>query len=263
MQHENQKTLGTRTRSVAALLLVLVLIAHPALADPAPATAVDEQATTVRALLLPDAETRLASMQTGRVIAVNASLGATFAKEELLVELDCQDRRAQLRVVLAQIPGAREQSQALRRLQALGQAGEVDVTVAISEYSRLQELAQQLLGAVEDCFIRAPWAGRVSAVYVREFSTVAPGEPLLELVRSGPLRVQMNLPSQLGPSLRAGMPFTLTVDETGTRHAGRLEQINARIDPVSRSIEVQGRLDTIDERLLPGMSGQVQLRKRP
>lgn len=254
---------ASRLSGVSLLCAVCCVLSQPVLADTAPPPEASEQTTTVRALLLPDAETSLASVRLGQVSLLNASLGSTFARGDVLVELDCREPKAQLRVVQAQVPGAREKHQALQRLQSLGQASEVDVALAGSEFSSLQEQAGQLRGIVDQCQIRAPWAGRVSAVHVREFSTVAPGEPLLELVKTGPLRVQMNLPSRLSPSLRAGLPFVLMVDETGSEHMGKIEAINSRIDPVSQTIEVRGRLDEIDDILLPGMSGRVRLLDRP
>ncbi len=253
----------SRLSGLALLWAVCCVVSQPVLADAAAPAEDGERAIMVRALLLPDADTSMGSVRLGQVSQVNASLGSAFAKDDVLVELDCREPKAQLRVVQAQAPGAREKHQALQRLQSLGQASEVDVALAASELKSLQEQAGQLRGIVDQCVIRAPWAGRVSAVHVREFSTVAPGEPLLELVKTGPLRVQMNLPSRLSPALRAGLPFLLMVDETGSEHIGKIEAINSRIDPVSQTIEVGGRLDEIDDMLLPGMSGRVRLLDRP
>jgi hypothetical protein len=69
--------------------------------------------------------------------------------------------------------------------------------------------------------------------------TVTPGQPLLDLVRSGVLLLKLNVPSRWTSGLKIDQDFEVTVDETGKTYPARVQRINSRIDPVSQTIELE------------------------
>ena len=211
----------------------------------------------IRALLHPNGEATLGSQRLGRVVQLPANIGTPFTRGQLLVELDCSEPRAQIDVLKVELAGAVETYEAKLVLKGLEQASDIEVALAASAVQKIKAQIKQLSVQVDQCTVTAPWAGWVTKVHVRSFSTVNPGMPLLDLVRSGPLRVRMNVPSDLAGTIRAGSRFSVRVDETGKDYEGRLIHLNAKVDPVSQILEVEGQLDRVYPGLLPGMSGEA------
>ena len=112
---------------------------------------------------------------------------------------------------------------------------------------------------VTQCTIKAPWAGRVAKVHVKNFMSATPGQPLLDLVMSGPLRLKLNLPSRLVGRVTRGTRLNVTIDETGKTYEARVSAVNSRVDTVSQTVEVEAMITKPYPELLPGMSGVADL----
>ena len=71
----------------------------------------------------------------------------------------------------------------------------------------------------------------------------------------------MIVPSKWLAWLKVGDKFSVHVDELNRSFTGRVDRLGARIDPVSQSISLAGRIDGVHAQLLPGMSGIASFEK--
>lgn len=227
-------------------------------ADPDGLAALADEPPDIRVLLAPSLETTLVSPMAGRVDAVNASLGGRFAKGDTLVRFDCDEQRARLAMAEAEAGAAKENHSAKQRMQALRQAGEVEVALAAIEVERTRAQVRMHSVQVGHCRVRAPFDGRIAKVEVQPYQGVNLAEPLLEIVSNGPLKLRLNVPSRWLGWLRPGAGFAVLIDETDRRYAAKVSAINARVDAVSQTIELEGEIVEEAPELLPGMSGTAQ-----
>ena len=51
---------------------------------------------------------------------------------------------------------------------------------------------------------------------------VTPGQPLVDLVKSGPLKLRLNVPSRVLASVKVGQMFEVSIDETGKAYQARV-----------------------------------------
>lgn len=188
---------------------------------------------------------------------VYAALGQPFNKDRVLVELDCDEPKAKLAMVKAELSAATEQYEAKLRMQGLEQASDVEVALAAAEVAKSKAQTDLINFQISQCYIRAPWTGSAAKLHVKNYMSVSAGQPLLDLVRSGLMRVKANVPSKWLKQLKPNDRFTVKVDETGKTYEARLRLINSRIDPVSQTIEIEGTMLEQHDDLLPGMSGQA------
>ena len=247
---------GPTAALVAATSLLLAATAWPAWAAQALPAAVEPDMP--RALLVPDRETTLVAQMVGTVQKLGGELGGAFREGATLVRFDCNEQRARSGIAQAELDSAQQQHQAKVRLQGLNAAGGVEVSLAAAAVARARaqlELGKAQLG---QCHVGAPYAGRISRLHVKEFQGVSVGQPLVEIVSSGPLRVRVNVPSRWLGWLQPGGPFELQVDETGKTYPAKVMAINARVDAASQTIEVEGRLLQDHAELLAGMSGNAR-----
>lgn len=237
-----------------ALLAGLVAAPMAALAQTT-GTAARSDAGGVRALVLPNGETVLASPVAGRITAMNVGLGRSFRQGAVLISLDCGEPEARLAMATADMASATEEYEAKLRMQGLDQASDVEVALAASAVAKAKAQADLFKFQISQCSIQAPWDGQTANLHVRSHMTVTPGQPLLDLVRSGVLLLKLNVPSRWATSLKNGQEFQVAVDETGNSYPARVQRINSRVDPVSQTIELEATFLRRHADLLPGMSG--------
>jgi multidrug efflux pump subunit AcrA (membrane-fusion protein) len=111
--------------------------------------------------------------------------------------------------------------------------------------------------------VRAPFAARIAKVYVKPFQTVAEGTPLFDLVSDGDLKIRLNVPSPWLARLKEDMPIQVRLLETGKTYPAHISAINARVDAVAQTIELEARFDEAHADVRPGMSGVAQLPGTP
>jgi membrane fusion protein, multidrug efflux system len=254
------------TRMALALFLALSLPAsaqqktqpiQPAPAAPAPQSQPPAQQPTVEiaALIVAGEETTLSSQMAGKIKDIRVGLGDQFRSGARLIEFDCSEQQAQLDAADAEYRAARETHLARLRLQALGAAGELEVTVAAATADKARSQVTLRAAQLAYCRVDAPFAGNVARLRVKPAESVPAGQPLIDIVNPGSLKAQMFVPAAWIAWLKPGVPVNITFKETGQTHRAKISKINARVDGVSQQLEVEARLEKGEGRLLPGMVG--------
>jgi RND family efflux transporter MFP subunit len=247
-------SLSLKSLALAGLLgsAALAAVAQPAATSTArPA----EDPYAIRVLLAPALETTLVSQVVGRIAAVNVNLGDKFAKGKTLISFDCGEQSARLQMANAELASARDTHEAKLRLQGLQQAGEVEVSMAANNTAKAQAQVSLYRAQLSQCAIVAPFSGRAVKIAVKPHQGVNQAQPLIEIVSDGPLKLRLNAPAKWVSWLKPGTPFEVTIDETGKRYKAKVSALNARIDAVSQTIELEATIADTAPDLLPGMSG--------
>jgi multidrug efflux pump subunit AcrA (membrane-fusion protein) len=114
--------------------------------------------------------------------------------------------------------------------------------------------------ALAESLVRAPFAGEIAE------RSVAPGEyvtvqtPLLTLVRTDPLRLELQVPQERIASIHEGQRVALTVDAyPGTLFEGQVRYVSAAVDRASRAMVVEAVIPNGDRRLRPGMFAEARI----
>lgn len=262
--------MNATTTAFAAMLAGATALLPSALAQKAASPAMAPAASAVqqparpgdpnaiRVLLAADPETTVAAAMNGNVQVLGVTLGQVVTKGKPLVQMDCAEPRARLGMAEAELFGARETLHAKSALRQLDAVGDTELNLARSASDRATSAVTLARAQVGYCTVPAPFSGRVAKVYVRAHESVSAGAPLVDLVSDGPIKLRLNIPSRLLREVKVGSEFNVDVTETGKRYPARVSAINARVDAVAQSIEIEGRLQTRPPELLPGMSGIAQ-----
>ncbi len=226
----------------------------PAPAMPAPA-ATAEDPNAIRVLLSPDVETTLVAQMVGQISHLQAQLGARVPKGRTIVRFDCGEAQARLRMAQAENTSAQETLTVKQDLRKLNAAGDMEVSLAASEVEKTHAAIEVSRAQLAHCTVAAPFTGRIVRVHVKPFQGVSVGAPLLEMVSDGPLKIRLNVPSRWLRQLKQGTPFEVAINETGQTYLAKVTAINARVDSVAQTIELEARMDKAHPELLAGMSG--------
>lgn len=213
----------------------------------------------IRVLLSPELETTLVSQMVGRISSLNAALGAPVAKGKTLVTFDCSEATARLRMAQAEHASAEETWSAKTRLRQLDAAGDMEVAMASAAVNRAEAAISLSRAQLAQCTVTAPFSGRIVKTHVKPHQGVNVGSPLIEMISDGPLKLRLNVSSKLLRELRVGTIFEVDIDETGKTYTAAITAINARVDAVAQSIELEARIRGNPTELLAGMTGIARL----
>jgi len=217
----------------------------------------------IRVLLSPQLETTLISQMVGRIATLNASLGAPVAKGRVVVAMDCGEATARLQMADAELSSARETLNAKTRLRDLDAAGEMEVALAAAAVDKAKGAIALARAQVSQCTVVAPFSGRIAKLHVKPHQGVNVGTPLVDLVSDGPLKLRLNVPSLLLRQLRVGTSFEVDIDETGRTYSAKVTAINARVDAIAQTVELEARIVGHPSELLAGMSGVARFKLAP
>ncbi len=236
-------------------LFVGALFAQPSTPEPQPSAAKAHQKTEVRVLLVAEREALLSSAIAARITALPIPLGGTFKTGDVLAQFDCTEQNARLGIAEAEVASAHATMLAKRKLQAYHSTSELEVLVASAALAKAQAEVNLVRAQIRNCTVLAPFSGAVSRMRIRTFETIAPGQPILEIVDNSSLRFQLHVPSHFLSFLQIGSRFDVKIDETDHTYPARVLAIGGRIDPASRTIEILATIDGVFKELVAGMSG--------
>lgn len=228
---------------------------------PAPISAATPAATpmadphAIRVLLTPELETILASQMLGRIASVNVGLGTRVVKGRVLMSFDCSEADARLRMAQAEYANAKESLDVKERLRKLDAAGDTEVLLAKTLADKAKAAISLTQVQMGQCLVKAPFSGYVVKLHVKPAQGVNVGVPLLEMVSDGPMKLRLNVPSRWLHALKVGTAFEVAIDETRKTYSAKVTAINARVDAVAQTVELEARVEGQPVELLAGMSG--------
>ena len=201
----------------------------------------------------------MSAQMAGKIKKLNLAIGQSFQAGSSLVEFDCEESQAKLDALNADYLAARETHLAKLRLQGLGAASDLEVTLAAAAGEKAKSQVRQQESQLAFCQIKAPYAGRVVRLKAKLAESVAPNQPILEIVADGDLKATVNVPTNQAIGLRVGAPLTIQFREGGPKHTAKVSRLNARIDGVSQSMEVEAVFTgpKAGAGVLPGMIGRA------
>jgi membrane fusion protein, multidrug efflux system len=141
---------------------------------------------------------------------------------------------------------ARQSNQAIQSAEAAVESARSQVAIAQK--------------AVADATIRAPYAGYISNRPVAVGEYVTPASNVATLLRTNPIKLQLQVQEAEVPFITPGMGVSLEVDAHRDRKfAGQVSAVNPAIDPVSRAATVEVMVENSDNALRSGMFATARI----
>jgi membrane fusion protein, multidrug efflux system len=233
-----------------------------------PARAEPEEPVEMIGVLTPVAEVTLVAPGFARLATIEVELGDRVAADELVAVMDLRSERSELASATAAWKAARAERERLELELEQARAERADVE-QLEDFVSAAELrerrhAEQLAAArqrsadatlsqqrshveaaakrVSEAELRAPFAAEVAHRYVDPGATLTAGEPIVALI-SEARRVRFAVPEQHGARLRLGAPVVIGFGDAGVDIHGEVSAIAPEIDPATRLVFAEARLD--------------------
>ncbi|EGW22754.1 HlyD family secretion protein [Methylobacter tundripaludum SV96] len=235
------------------MILALALAQAPALAEPpAPAE------LHLRAQLKARQSTMIASEISARISQLKLHDGERFSAGQVLIGFHCTLEEAQLSKAQATLGKKIRTYEVNQQLETRRSIGALELAVSKAESEEAKADLRIAQAMVDRCVIHAPFSGKVSEVIARPYQSVRPGDPLLEILDDKDLEVEFMASSRSMPNLAPGKRFRVTLDEVAKSYQAEITRIGGKVDPVSQTVKVYGRIIDKADELLPGMSGAIE-----
>jgi membrane fusion protein, multidrug efflux system len=252
-------------------------------------------ASSSRALVLPGTlqplqETTLYPQTSGYIRNWNVDIGDKVKKGTLLAEIDTPEleqelrqARAQLEQMRASVVQARANNefsrQALARYEQLTPAGlaseqdlekqraqaavdSASISVATATVDAQKANIDRITKLQAFAKVTAPFDGIVTSrsIDVGALVTAGNGSPLFKVTATDPVRVFVQVPQDMAPSVRRELVATVTIREyPGRNFQGTVARTSGALDSVSRTLTAEIRIPNPNNELLTGMYAQVSL----
>src|SRR5918998_2175028 len=165
--------------------------------------------------------------------------------------------RTQRDTARARVNSARQQLES-----ALNTARQSNQAIQTAEAAVTSARAQVAIAqkAVADAVIRAPYAGYISNRPVAVGEYVTPSGIIATVLRTNPIKLQLQVQESEVPFITPGMGVSLEVDAHRERKfAGRVTAVNPAIDPVSRAATIEAAIENGDNALRSGMFATARI----
>ena len=230
-------------------------------ASPEPRLAAPEDRILVQTWA--ESEAVISSPIVGLIQYIPSRLGQRFEKGEPLLRFECTENEAKAQIAQAELSGAQENLEAKIRLKSLEAASELEVTLAAAQVAKAEGQHKLSQHQLSQCVLPAPFSGFVVRIMGKPFQTTTVGQPLLEVISAGVPKLRVSASSRLFKRFAVGTPMRVRIDETGQTYSAQVSLINARIDPVNQTFEMEARIEGAAPDLLPGMSGTAVIPAPP
>ncbi len=151
-----------------------------------------------------------------------------------------------------------------KELLAMLKAGptKTEIAVALAEVDEAASRVHLAQAKLDECILRAPFAGVITEVFVRPGDLATPRTKLLKMMDPSSLVVRIGLPESSAAAIRAGTKAEVRLD------AFPEKVFNARIDRIYPRLELGSRTRIIEIKiiepvtLIPGLFARVSVQGR-
>lgn len=186
--------------------------------------------------------------------------GQTVAKGQVLVRLDADVEKAQLRSAEAQLVLARSNAQRARSLVRSSAGTEASLDKAESELRVAQATIEQLKAQIDKKVVAAPFSGVLGVRKVDVGAYLQPGTPIVTLQDLSVMLADFSVSQKDLPRVGVGQPIRLTTDAwPGRVFAGKVTAIEPLVEARSGMVAVQAGLPNPDGALRPGLFAKIEV----
>jgi len=210
--------------------------------------------------LTPIAGVSVSSEVAGKVKALHFNSGETVKEGDLLVELDSDTDRAELKGLEAEYQLARAQLQRREKMITKKFVSQADYDEHKAALLQTEAAMDAKRTRIQKKSIHAPFSGELGIRKISLGWYLKEGEEIVTLVQLDPINLDFTLPERNLRYLADQQEITATVQAyPGERFTGRIAALDPSVDHGSRSVNVRAKLDNRDKRLRPGMFVQVHI----
>ena len=156
------------------------------------------------------------------------------------------------------------QLEAAKELLAMLEAGPTKTEIAVQQAAVDEAAAKQALAQakLDECLLKAPFAGVITQVFVRPGDLATPRAPLLKMMDPSSLVVRAGLPESCAANIRKGTEAVVRLDAyPGRTFRARIERVYPQLEWESRTRIIEAKvMDPVE--LIPRLFVRISVQGR-
>ncbi|MEM7172202.1 MAG: efflux RND transporter periplasmic adaptor subunit [Pseudomonadota bacterium] len=201
---------------------------------------------------------KIKSDSRGRISTLNADRGASVSLDEILVQLDPEDRPARLSEAEALEAQRLLEYEAAQKLSEKGFRAETQLAAAKAAYEEAKAKVSAAQVELDNTNIRAPFGGLIDNRMVEIGDFVDIGDPIAEVVDLDPILVVAQVNEAGVEYLTLGQKGEVRL-VTGQRLEGRLRFISSVADSATRTFRIELEVANPNRKIPDGVSADIRL----
>jgi membrane fusion protein (multidrug efflux system) len=202
----------------------------------------------------------LATEVSGLVRSVEFRSGEDVAAGQLLVQLNADAERANLRALEVTADLAQTVLERDRQQFAIGAISKAVLDADEHDLRLKRRQIEQQAAVVDRKAVQAPFAGRLGITTLQPGQYLNPGDRIVSLQQIDRLYVDFSLPQQDVARVHRGQTVKLSVDAwPGKSFTAQVSTIDPRVDSATRTLQLQAVVPNPRRELLPGMYVTVEV----
>ncbi|OXY81604.1 efflux RND transporter periplasmic adaptor subunit [Oceanimonas doudoroffii] len=196
----------------------------------------------------------------GIVRAIHFESGQQVKAGEVLVELDADVEKANLRSSEGRLPAVRANLTRMRQLFQRGSVSQGQLDDAEASYRELQGQIDSLQATIERRTIRAPFDGVMGIRNAFLGQYLNAGTDIARLEDISQFRIRFTIPQTRIADIRVGQALNILVDAyPDTPFEGEITAIEPQINPESGVVQVQASIPNQGGKLRSGMFAKLDV----
>lgn len=207
----------------------------------------------------PDNTVQLSFSVPGRVVEVAVQEGQHVTKGQLLASIETSEYKNAFAITNAGLEQAQDNFKRADELHLKGSLTDKDhiaARVALSQAEANNNLAAKRLS---DSYLKAPFAGVVTAKLIAHGASALPGVPAFTLMKTDFVYAQAAIAESDISKITVGSNATVIVAAVQDTLNGTLTVINPQADPQSKTYSVKIKIANGNSRLMPGMISEIKV----
>ncbi len=194
----------------------------------------------------------IAPSLTGHIEHIYVEVGSRVQKGSMLVRMD----QTQLNTTRINLASTKTE---FERVSALKQSGSISQQVYDQTKAGYDQLAENEKFLEQNTFVKAQFAGVISAKYYEDGEMYA-GQPILTLTQINRLKAIINIPETYFPMVKQGMKVEIESDiYPGEVFPATIEIVYPTIDAASHTFQAKLNIPNASEKIRPGMYVRTRL----
>ena len=210
--------------------------------------------------ILANESLELKSEVSGKITNINFKEGSMVKKNELLVQINDEEIRAQLekqRYNQKLNTSIEFRQRQLLKKEALSQE---EYDNALNRLNTTISDIKLLEAQLQKTKVIAPFDGVIGLRYVSTGAYISPTTVIATLYNNSPAKIEFAVPSRYSSKISTGEKIRFTIEnDTSKVFDGTVYAIEPRIDPETRTLKLRALADNVQGLLIPGQFVKVDL----
>lgn len=192
----------------------------------------------------------------GRVVLTPSQEGSWVERDDILVVLDENDRKASLNEAKEALKQAEIEYEAARRLTSKQFNSEISLAKTRAALEKARAAVERAKIDLDNLVIKAPYKGILEERFVDVGDYLKVGDPVISLVDLNPIKVVGYLTENQVKNVSKGARATITlVDDR--KFNGRVTFVSSAADDASRTFKVEIEAENKDQEIVAGLTASI------